>query len=180
MPRKWYFLFTMAGEKLILTGFMGMGKSTVGREAAKTIAVPYYDTDDWMETKAGIDIPTLVKTDMAKFRELEAATLMTILGEGSGIISTGGGIVSTEVGRNALLNSNITVVWLKAPFEVAEEHVRQDTGRERPLFSDVDKARALYEERMDWYAETATHIVDASQPLNVVVDQVVIATYMLF
>jgi shikimate kinase len=163
----------MAVGNLILTGFMGMGKSTVGRKSAELLKVPYNDTDDWMETNAGINIPELVRTDMAKFRELEAETLQTILGETSGIISTGGGIVSTEVGRKALLGSNVPVLWLRAPFEVAEQRVMQDTGRERPLFSDVNKARALYEERMWWYEETANHIIDASQPLALVVGLVV-------
>lgn len=163
----------MAGEKLILTGFMGMGKSTVGKKSAELLELSYNDTDDWMETNAGIDIPELVRTDMAKFRELEAATLQTILGETSGVVSTGGGIVSTEVGRRALLATNAPVIWLRAPFEVAERRVMQDTGRERPLFSDVAQARALYEERMSWYEETATHIVDASQPLELIAGQVV-------
>lgn len=163
----------MAGEKLILTGFMGMGKSTVGRKAAELLEVPYSDTDEWMETNAWVNIPELVRTNIAKFRELEAGTLQTILGENSGIISTGGGIVSTEVGRKALLATNVPVLWLRAPFEIAERRVMQDTGRERPLFSDVNRARGLYEERMGWYKETASHIVDASQPLELVVDQVV-------
>ena len=158
---------------MILTGFMGMGKSTVGRKSAELLDIPYSDTDDWMETNAGVNIPELVRTDMAKFRELEANTLRVILGENSGIISTGGGIVSTEVGRKALLASNVPVLWLRAPFEVAAERVMQDTGRERPLFSDVDKARTLYEERMEWYEQTASHIVDASQPVQLVIGRVV-------
>lgn len=163
----------MAGEKLILTGFMGMGKSTVGRKSAEILEVPYSDTDEWMEINAGVDVPALVKTNMAKFRELEAGTLRIILSENPGVISTGGGIVSTEVGRKALLASNAPVLWLRALFEVAAERVMRDTGRERPLFSDVDKARTLYEDRMAWYEETASHIVDASQPLELVVGQVV-------
>lgn len=163
----------MAGEKLILTGFMGMGKSTVGRESAKLLEVPYTDTDEWMETNAGVDIPELVKTDMAKFREVEAKTLRTILSESPGIVSTGGGIVSTEVGRQALLSAAIPVVWLYATFDVAAERVLQDTGRERPLFNNIDDARKLYEDRMEWYRDTATHIIDASLPLELVVDEVV-------
>ncbi len=145
---KMVLLFIMAGEKLILTGFMGMGKSTVGRQSAKVLEVPYNDTDEWMEINAGVDIPDLVKTDMAAFRVLEAKSLLTILGENPGVVSTGGGIVSTDAGRNALLAAGVPVLWLKAPFDVAAERVLQDTGRERPLFSDIDTARKLYEERM--------------------------------
>ncbi len=163
----------MAKESLILTGFMGMGKSTVGPKAAEKLGVGYYDTDDWMETELGIDIPELVKGDMARFRKVEAATLGSILGGREGVISTGGGIVSTEVGRAALLGSLVPVVWLRAPFEVAEERVRADLGRERPLFADVDSARKLFEDRQGWYEETATHTVDASQPVELVADSIV-------
>jgi shikimate kinase len=163
----------MAGEKVILTGFMGMGKSTIGSLSAEVLGVPYKDTDEWMEA-AGIDVPELVKTDMAKFRETEARALQTILGEGAGVFSTGGGFVSTELGRRVLRESEVPVVWLNAPFEVAQERVMRDTGRERPLFSDVAKARELFEERLPWYEETATHIVDA-EPLPPVVARQVVA-----
>ncbi len=163
----------MAREKLILTGFMGMGKSTVGRISAERLEIPYYDTDDWMETKAGIDIPELVRTDITNFRRIEANTLNTILQEKSGIISTGGGIVSTEIGRNALQASNVPVVWLSAPFDIVIERVQQDIGRERPLFSDIEMARDLFEERKLWYQETASYVVDAAQPIELVVEQVV-------
>ena len=163
----------MARKKLILTGFMGMGKSTAGRKSAELLDAPYYDTDDWMEAHAGVDIPKLVKTDMSRFRALEAKTLRTILCEDSGIISTGGGIVSTEIGRKALNAANVPVLWLQAPFEVAEKRITQDIGRERPLFSNIDKARALYEERATWYKETADCIVDASKPIDFVVEDIV-------
>lgn len=163
----------MARETLILTGFMGVGKSTAGRRTAEFLEVPYSDTDDWMETNSGVNVPELVKTDMARFRELEAQTLGIILAENPGIISTGGGIVSTEVGRSALLGASVPVLWLRAPFEVSQERVLHDTGRERPLFNDIDTARSLYEQRMDWYQETAGHIIDATEPIDYVVEQIV-------
>lgn len=152
----------MAGERLILTGFMGIGKTTVGLKVSEGLGIGYQDTDSWLETESGIDIPNLVRTDMTKFRELEADALMAILDQEPGVISTGGGIVSTEIGRNALKGANVPVIWMDAPFEVAESRVSADSGRERPLFSDVAKARALYDERRVWYKETANHTVDAS------------------
>lgn len=163
----------MAKEGLILTGFMGMGKSTVGPAAAERIGVAYFDTDDWMETVFGIDVPHLVKTDMSEFRRTEAEALRDILDQEPGVISTGGGIVSTEVGRSALLASRASVVWLKAPFEVAASRVMNDSGRQRPLFSDAESARALFDERQQWYEETADYIVDASQPKEQVVEAVI-------
>jgi len=164
----------MAGERLILTGFMGMGKSTVGPLAAEKLEVKYYDTDEWMENEAGIDVPHLVKTDPAKFRRVESQALNDILGQEPGVISTGGGIVSTEIGRKALMDTHVLVIWLNAPFEVAAERVASDaTGRERPLFSDYANAKKLYEERQEWYEATHDVSLDAAQPREDVVAQIV-------
>lgn len=163
----------MSKNSLILTGFMGVGKSTVGPEAASVLGVKYYDTDSWMETEAGIDVPQLVKSDMAAFRKLEAEALEDILTQEPGIISTGGGIVSTEIGRSALRAASVPVVWLRASFDDSAQRVAQDSGRERPLFADTAKALGLYNDREEWYAETSDHIVDASQPVELVVGDIV-------
>lgn len=163
----------MAKNTLVLTGFMGMGKSTAGPLAAELLKTDYCDTDDWMEAQMGLDVPSLVKTDMKLFRQLEASALMEVLDLRRGVISTGGGIVSTEIGRSALLNSGVPVVWLRAPFEAAEARVASDSGRERPLFADVDSARKLFDERQQWYEATSSHIVDASQPALLVAGDIV-------
>lgn len=164
----------MAKQGLILTGFMGVGKSTAGLEAAEQLGINYFDTDNWMEKVLKVDIPHLVKTNMSEFRKIEAETLDTMLSQEPAVISTGGGIVSTELGRNVLFSTFVPVVWLQAPFEVAAEHVANDTtGRERPLFADLDAARVLFEERQQWYEETAEYIVNAAQPFEQVVQDIV-------
>lgn len=163
----------MAEKRVILTGFMGVGKSTIGPMAAEALGVDYYDTDNWMETELGIDIPSLVRTDIAQFRALEAGVLREILGEAPAVVSTGGGIVSTEVGRNALLSAGVPVMWLRAPFEVSAQRVSEDTGRERPLFQDEATARALYEERLPLYNATATYVIAAAQAPEQVVGDIV-------
>ena len=163
----------MAKESLVLTGFMGVGKSTVGPRVSDALGIKYYDTDEWLETEAGIDIPQLVKSDMQAFRNLEAEALEEILNQEPGIISTGGGIVSTENGRKALQATNAPVVWLRASFDDSARRVAQDEGRERPLFADKVKALELFNERTEWYMETSDHVVDASQPVELVVGDIV-------
>jgi shikimate kinase len=165
----------MTKEGLILTGFMGMGKSTVGPAVAKRLDLAYFDTDDWLETVSGRDVPHLVKTNMPEFRRLEAQVLETILDQEPGVIATGGGIVSTAFGRAALLAAKVPVVWLKAPFEVAASRVGSDSGRERPLFSNVETARVLFDERQKWYEETAAYEIDAARPAEEVVEAVVLS-----
>lgn len=161
-------------SRAILTGFMGAGKSTSGRAAAEVLDFDYCDTDDWLE-ESGIDIPSLLKKDADAFRRLEAEALETIIGqcEGGVIISTGGGIVSTLIGRTALLDIDAPKIWLDVPFDDVAERVRSDTGRQRPLFQDVHAARQLYDQRQEWYKETADFIVDASQPTDQVVRDIV-------
>lgn len=164
----------MAKEGLILIGFMGMGKSTIGPAVAEQLGVGYFDTDHWLKAQ-GIDIAHLVETNMAEFRRVEAEALEHVLNQEAGVVSTGGGIVSTEVGRNALLASSASVVWLRAPFEVAANRVAHDMVNDRPLFRSIEGARTIFEERQIWYEGTADHIVDASQPLELVVEDVILA-----
>jgi shikimate kinase len=160
----------MAGDRLILIGFMGMGKTTVGPRVAGELGVAYYDTDVWMQN-AGVDVPTVVSTDEKYFRGIEALTLDTILRKEPGVISTGGGIVSSIVGRNALTGSGVPIVLLDASFEVAAEHVRNDPNSSRPLFD--ERARERYEARLGWYHELAHYVVDASQSIDQVVADIV-------
>lgn len=157
---------------VILTGFMGVGKSTIGPALAERLGLSFEDTDARMESM-GVDIPALVKASLTAFRAVEAMVLRESLGNGEVVISTGGGIVTTELGRSALFAARLPVVWMNAPFAVLAERVAKDPGRERPLFNDVDGARELYEARLPLYAATANHIVDASQPAEAVVTSIV-------
>ena len=162
----------IAGDRIILTGFMGAGKSTVGPLAAELMEGHHFDTDTWMTQVTGIDVPGLVKADMAGFRAQEIKALGEILEQEPGVITTGGGIVSTEAGRRALLNCGVSIGWLQVPFEVAEARVLSDPGMERPLFSDRASAKVLFDERQGWYKETADLIFDASQPARQVAQEV--------
>ncbi len=163
----------MATEQAILTGFMAMGKSTTGRLAAEVLGVEFYDTDEWMETEMGIDIPRSLDADPVEFRRQEVRALRAILGEKPGIISTGGGFVTTEGGRIALAEVEPPVIWLNGTFEAAAERVAKDTGRERPLFRDVAAARKRYDERQGWYRTTSDHTVNADRPKELVAGEIV-------
>ncbi len=167
----------MSNTQLILTGFMGMGKTTVGSMAAETLGVPFFDTDVWMKERMELDVPALVRSDMGEFRRREREALGLIIDQEAGVIATGGGFVSTYLGRQALhaaRKKGLQVVWLQADFEVAAARVAADvTGMERPLFKDVHKARTLFDGRQAYYGITASHIVDAALPARVVADQLV-------
>jgi|GEM_PF-3042207 len=159
-------------ERLILTGFMGVGKTTITTKTADRLDLPHYDTDEHLEA-SGHDIPALVKNNIDEFRKLEAEALLDLLDEYRyGVISTGGGIVSTAMGRNALRSSQVPVVWLDAPFDVLKERVKHDTGRERPLFKDEVFAKNLYDTRKPWYRNTSTDRVDADRDIEPIVTDI--------
>ncbi len=165
----------MAIEKhLVEVGFMGAGKSTVGKAVAKHLGVPFYDTDRRVAEVAGISIPEIFagKGGEPKFREFEREALMAILEEEPGIVATGGGIVSTHLGRQALIGCGSPVVWLRLDFATTKARVERDVTTQRPLFADPAKALGLFVMREPWYEEVSTAEIDASQPIEVVIDEV--------
>lgn len=107
-----------------------------------------------------------------EFREREHDALLSILEEEPGIVSTGGGIVSTQLGRDALIGCGLPVVWLRLDFVTTKARVDGDTTTRRPLFEDYEKALGLFVLRQPWYAEVSTAVVDASQPIEIVVSDV--------
>lgn len=163
----------MAGERLILTGFMGAGKSTSARIAAEVLGVDSLDTDVWMRTEMGIDVPALVAADPLEFRKKEAEALEATLAQEPAIIATGGGIVSTEVGRAVLHATKVPVVWLQVSFEEAVRRDANDSGTPRPLFQDKEKAYGIYQERIQWYKETSDYEIDADHPVQLVANHII-------
>ncbi len=166
----------MSLEKhLILTGFMGAGKSTVGREVAKKLDVPFYDNDARIVARSGFAVNEIfTRYTEVGFRRRERIALLQILGhEEPGVIATGGGIVSTEEGRQILLECGAPVVHLCARFDTLAARVEADSVNERPLFRDRVQAHELFVAREPWYAETATSVVGTdNRPLTDLVKQV--------
>jgi shikimate kinase len=148
---------------VILTGFMGSGKSTVGELVAQKFHVPFYDIDQEVVNSTGMTIPDLFSREgESSFRQHEVDALRDALNhERSSIISTGGGIITTEYGRQTLKQANAHVVWLEVDFETAKARVGEDPNR--PLFQDVKKAHELFRARQCHYRRTARFVVDASK-----------------
>lgn len=145
-------------RNIVLIGFMGSGKSTVGRELQQRLGYPLVDMDQVIEQRAGKPI-TAIFEDQGEpvFREMETALLRELADPAAPrrIISTGGGVVGSEENR-ALLRSMGYVVWLDAPVGVIVE--RTSKSRQRPLLHVVnpeEKIRALMETRQPLYQETA-------------------------
>ena len=152
-------------KSLVLIGFMGSGKSTVGRELHQRLGYPLVDMDHVIEQRARRSITAIFEDEGEEaFRGMETA-LLEELNDPSAprrIISTGGGVIGRERNR-ALLRHLGYVVWLHAPLAVILE--RTGRNRDRPLLHTEDpvaRVEALMAVRKPLYAETAHLQVDTS------------------
>lgn len=147
-------------QNIVLVGFMGCGKSTIGRELHQALGYPLFDTDQVIEEQTGKNIPEIFAQDGEdSFRQLETRLLENlILQETShSIISTGGGIV-TRPENIPLLRKLGFVVWLCCSPEVIFE--RTSRNNNRPLLQcdkPMEVIRKLLSERDPAYQD-ASHL----------------------
>lgn len=152
---------------VVLVGFMGAGKSAVGRELAAHLGLPFVDADAVIVAEAG-PIPEIFAARGERgFRVLEAETVLRELAElehRAAVLSLGGGAVLSQAVHGALrgvaLRKDAQVVWLKAPGDELWRRVSADGGDERPLARDEDGFLRLLASREDLYREVATLVVE--------------------
>lgn len=149
--------------KAVLIGLPGSGKSTIGRRLAKSLGVALLDTDAAIEEKTGRTIPDIFSNDGEKeFRRIEEEVIREALGSHEGVLSLGGGAITSAGVREAL--SGHTVIYLEIS---ASEGVRRTGGSTiRPLLAGGDrgeKFRALMSERVPLYRRAATIRVNTNR-----------------
>jgi shikimate kinase len=149
--------------KAVLVGLPGSGKSTIGRRLSKALGVSLLDTDMAIEQRTGRTIADIFATDgEAEFRRIEEDVIRAALNEHDGVLSLGGGAV-TSPGVCAALAGH-TVIYLEIS---AREGVRRTGGNTvRPLLAGPDRAekfRALMEKRIPLYQRVATIRVDTNR-----------------
>lgn len=152
----------MKKNNIVLIGFMGCGKSTVGKKLASALDYEFRDTDTTIEKHYGKTISAMFEEDgEAYFRNAETLLLKQLSEEAEGLVlATGGGMPMRE--ENAELLRKIgTVVFLEAKIETILERLQNDTGR--PLADGEDREkrlRPLYEKRLPVYRAAADYILD--------------------
>lgn len=150
-------------NNIVLCGFMGCGKTTVGKILAEKLGYTFKDSDLEIEKEQGITISEIFnKFGEAYFRSLEAEMLKRLSDEKGLIIATGGGAVVNK--NNAdFLKENSFVVYLKVTPETVLERLKNDTTR--PLLMRDDKETAiktLMAQREDAYNYACHLCVDAN------------------
>ena len=149
-------------NNIILTGFMGSGKTTAGIRLSYRLRLPLLDTDKWIEKEEGRTISEIFALQGEEtFRKMETSALRTLLElEGEQIISTGGGLPMREENRE-LLKKLGTVVFLRIKPETVYDRLKGDNTR--PLLKKagpMKEIRRLLELRKPVYQECADITVD--------------------
>jgi shikimate kinase len=152
----------VASGSIFLVGFMGAGKSAVGRSLAGLLHRPFSDTDELVVRAAGCPIETIFRErGEGRFREIEWDVLREVAAETGGVIATGGGLFLGVTQRAAIRRSGASI-WLDARFDVIASRLGESAMR--PLWSGADalERRAMFERRRAAYA-LADGTVDASE-----------------
>ena len=162
-----------ADVNLYLVGFMGTGKSTVGRAAAHKLGFTLLDSDHEIERKCGKTVAEIFASDgEAAFRVLERTFVESDHPAERTVVSCGGGLV-VQPGMLALLKTKGVVVCLHASLETIL--VRTARHPHRPLLvaeNPQERIRALYAEREPIYKQSGTVILTDARPLHDVVAHV--------
>lgn len=140
-------------KNIVLTGFMGVGKTSVGTRLAKDLGYTFVDLDKLIEADQNMTISGIFsKFGEPFFRDVEEKIIqLVMMGEGQ-VVSTGGGAVIRDVNRKAFMKGGC-VICLSASPEVIYERIKHDTHR--PLLQTADpkaKIRELLESREQFYS----------------------------
>jgi shikimate kinase len=158
----------MRAGPIVITGFMGCGKSKVAQELARSRNVAMVDLDEWITAHAGRSPAQLITEDgEPAFREIESNALRDLLqAREAGVIALGGGAWIEKVNRDLIDEHGCTSVWLDTPFEICWERIAA-SEEDRPLGRTREEARARYDLRKPIYALAHLHIpVSPDQTLD--------------
>lgn len=154
-----------AGLALALVGMPGGGKSTVGRQLAKRLGWPFFDSDSVIEKRLGVTIRTYFEREgEAAFRDIEAAVIDELTASAHVVLATGGGAVLRAENRQRL-HDRCRVVYLRSSPEELHRRLRHDTSR--PLLQVADplgRLRELCAKRDPLYREAAHFVVETGRP----------------
>jgi len=158
-------------KSIYLVGFMGSGKTSVGKALANELQQIFMDTDDIIETRANKPIKSIFADEgEAFFRKLEHEVLLETPTNGF-VIATGGGMIELDENRKWLLDRQ--VIYLKASWETIKDRLKHDESR--PIWQDEgrDKKQLLLS-REEKYQEVASITIDTGDlSIQKIVDKIV-------
>ena len=166
---------TPGQQRIIITGFMAAGKTTIAEALARLLDCSSVDLDAFVTEREGRTPQELIDEEgEAAFREAETRALVEVLERGAAqVIALGGGAWAVARNRTAIFNHRCLTVWLDAPFELCWKRIQSGQEVARPLGRDSTRALTLYEERLSSYRLAALHVrVDEGRSVREIAEQI--------
>jgi shikimate kinase len=168
------------GNSVVLVGFMGAGKSSVGRALGQRLNWSFEDLDDRIAAREGRAVAEIFRdSGEGEFRRAEHAALQHALqelqGGGARIIALGGGAFAQKENADMLKASGVSTIFLDAPVdELWQRCCTQsgEAGTERPLLRSREQFRELYQTRRRSYAKASLKISSASRPVEAIAAEI--------
>ena len=167
----------MAVQRIYLVGFMGVGKSTVGRELSLKLHLPFFDLDAEIEKAEKLSVRDIFsRFGEPRFRQLEREHLTRLSTTSRAVISLGGGTYIDPENRRVVDDTGVSV-WLEASFPSINERVRPDGTR--PLLADPEQAKRLYSERLPSYKLARIHVLTDNLLPDAIAEKIIQRVTML-
>jgi shikimate kinase len=158
-------------RRIYLVGFMGSGKSTVGRELSARLGWRFVDLDAEIEAAEGVAVREIFeRLGEPRFRQLEREHLDRVSGLDRVVVALGGGAYADPENRRRV-NATGVAVWLNASLRRVRDRIRPD-GK-RPLFQDPERAKRLYLERLPSYKLARIHVLVDNRLPDALADEIV-------
>lgn len=158
---------------IVITGFMGCGKTKVARALATRLNVVMVDLDDYITTRVG-QTPAQLITSAGEpaFRDIETEALRELLQRRqAGVISLGGGAWIEKTNRDLIEQNRCVSVWLDVPFEICWARIER-SEQDRPLGRTRTQALELYDRRKPIYQLAQIHIQRRDDDLDDVLPRI--------
>jgi shikimate kinase len=161
-------------RNIVLVGFMGTGKTSVGKRLAERLKMPMIDTDDIIAEDSGMDIPDIfARYGEAHFRDLESAAVCKAANLENYVISTGGGVVLRESNLDMLKRNGVVFCLTATTREIWR---RVGSGTHRPLLqapNPLGKIEQMLIERRPFYARADHQIPTTGLSIRAITDKIV-------
>ncbi len=160
-------------KNIILTGFMGVGKTSVGTRLARDLGYSFVDTDTLIEADQRTTITEIFKNfGEPYFRDIETKVIRQVMTCGNQVVSTGGGAVIRDENRDAFKQAGYVVCLTAAP-EVIFERIKRETHR--PLLQTPDpmaKIKELLDQRQKFYSQADAVIDTSKKSVDAVISEI--------
>ncbi len=163
----------LENKNIVLCGFMGCGKSTIGKQLAKELNRELIDLDDYIEQKEKMKITEIFSQyGEEHFRDLEHMAVKELSNKNGLVISSGGGTLIFE--RNVeILKENSVIIYLESSLEEIKDRLKNDT--KRPLLQKPNKdeiMQELYNKRVPIYKKSSDYTVNSDKTIKLIVKDI--------